>query len=58
MSALPHTGILPNSTYSAREPGLIRPPHEGYHQTVFLNPEALDYVSFPTHKVGGPYRKL
>ena len=25
--------------------------HEGYHQSVFLNPEALDYVSFPTHKV-------
>ncbi|MGW1420910.1 hypothetical protein ACWAT4_12465 [Bradyrhizobium manausense] len=39
--------------YSDPEPGLIRLPYEGYHQTVFLNPEALDYVSFPTHKVEG-----
>src|SRR5258708_10238100 len=40
--------------YSDREsdwPGLIRLPYEGYHETVFLNPEALDYVSFPTHKI-------
>lgn len=37
--------------YSDPEPGLIRLPHEGYHQTAFLNPNALDYVSFPTHKV-------
>src|SRR5258708_1241185 len=40
--------------YSDREsdwPGLIRLAYEGYHQTVFLNPEALDYVSFPTHKI-------
>lgn len=37
--------------YSDPEPGLIRLPYEGYHQTVFLNPEALDYVSFPTHKM-------
>jgi len=39
--------------YSDPDPGLIRLPYEGYHQTVFLNPEALDYVSFPTHKVEG-----
>jgi len=39
--------------YSDPEHGLIRLPYEGYHQTVFLNPEALDYVSFPTHKVEG-----
>jgi hypothetical protein len=39
--------------YSDPEPGLIRLPYEGYHQTVLLNPEALDYVSFPTHKVEG-----
>lgn len=37
--------------YSNPEPGLIRLPYEGYHRTVFLNPEALDYVSFPTHKI-------
>ena len=37
--------------YSEPEPGLIRLPHEGYHQTVFLNPDALDYVSFPTHSM-------
>lgn len=40
-------------SYSDPGPGLIRLPYEGYHQTVFLNPEALDYVSFPTHKVEG-----
>jgi hypothetical protein len=39
--------------YGDPEPGLIRLPHEGYHQTVFFTPEALDYVSFPTHKVEG-----
>ncbi|XSC46402.1 helix-turn-helix domain-containing protein [Bradyrhizobium sp. RDT10] len=39
--------------YSDPEPGLIRLPYEGYHRTVFLNPEALDYVSLPTHKVEG-----
>ncbi|MGY3482889.1 transcriptional regulator with XRE-family HTH domain [Bradyrhizobium sp. USDA 4011] len=39
--------------YSDPEPGLIHLPYEGYHRTVFLNPGALDYVSFPTHKVEG-----
>jgi transcriptional regulator with XRE-family HTH domain len=37
--------------YSDPEPGLIRLPYEGYHRTVFFNPDALDYVSFPTHRV-------
>jgi transcriptional regulator with XRE-family HTH domain len=37
--------------YSDPEPGLISLPYEGYHRTVFLSPEALDYVSFPTHKL-------
>ena len=33
------------------EPTVIRFPFEGYHRTVFLTPEALDYVWFPTHLV-------
>jgi transcriptional regulator with XRE-family HTH domain len=37
--------------YGDSYPGLIRLPYEGYHQTVFLNPDALDYLSFPTHKL-------
>jgi transcriptional regulator with XRE-family HTH domain len=32
-------------------PGMIRLPLEGYHRTLFLNAETLDYISFPTHKV-------
>jgi transcriptional regulator with XRE-family HTH domain len=31
--------------------GLIRIPVEGYHQTVFVNPSDIDFVSFPTHKI-------
>jgi transcriptional regulator with XRE-family HTH domain len=30
---------------------MVRLPHEGYHQTVFFNPDVLDYISFPTHKI-------
>jgi transcriptional regulator with XRE-family HTH domain len=40
--------------YSGRdndEPHMIRLPYEGYHRTVFFNPDVLDYISFPTHKV-------
>lgn len=33
------------------ELGMIRLPYEGYHRTAFFNPEALDYISFPTHKI-------
>jgi DNA-binding XRE family transcriptional regulator len=33
------------------EPNMIRLPVEGYHRSLFLNPEALDYISFPTHKL-------
>lgn len=33
------------------EPIMIRLPFEGYHRTAFFNPDALDYISFPTHKV-------
>ena len=29
----------------------IRVPHTGYHQTAFFNPDAVDYISFPTHRV-------
>lgn len=27
----------------------IRLPVEGYHRTIFINPNALDYISIPTH---------
>ena len=33
------------------EPNMIHLPYEGYHRTVFFNPDALDYISFPTHKI-------
>lgn len=33
------------------EPNMIRLPYEGYHRTAFFNPDALDYISFPTHKI-------
>jgi hypothetical protein len=33
------------------EPNMIRLPYEGYHRTAFFNPDVLDYISFPTHKV-------
>jgi len=33
------------------EPNMIRLPYEGYHRTVFFNPDVLDYISFPTHKI-------
>ena len=33
------------------EPIMIRLPYEGYHRTAFFNPDALDYISFPTHKI-------
>lgn len=29
--------------------GVIRVPAEGYHRTLFINPNALDYISIPTH---------
>jgi len=33
------------------EPNMIRLPYEGYHRTAFFNPDGLDYISFPTHKI-------
>lgn len=33
------------------EPTMIRLPYEGYHRTAFFNPDVLDYISFPTHKI-------
>lgn len=30
---------------------MIMLPYEGYHRTAFFNPDALDYISFPTHKI-------
>lgn len=33
------------------EPNMIRLPYEGYHRTAFFNPDVLDYISFPTHKI-------
>lgn len=33
------------------EPSMILLPYEGYHRTAFFNPDALDYISFPTHKI-------
>jgi len=27
----------------------IRLPVEGYHRTIFINPNVLDYISIPTH---------
>ncbi|MTK13454.1 MAG: helix-turn-helix transcriptional regulator [Clostridiaceae bacterium] len=41
----------PHSENNNSEPNMIRLPYEGYHRTVFLNPDALDYISFPTHKI-------
>ncbi|PWJ85713.1 DNA-binding XRE family transcriptional regulator [Pseudaminobacter salicylatoxidans] len=35
----------------ADEPNMIRLPYEGYHRTAFFNPNMLDYISFPTHKI-------
>lgn len=33
------------------ELSMIRLPYEGYHRTAFFNPDSLDYISFPTHKI-------
>lgn len=33
------------------EINMIILPYEGYHRTAFFNPDALDYISFPTHKI-------
>lgn len=33
------------------ELNMIRLPYEGYHRTAFFNPDVLDYISFPTHKI-------
>lgn len=33
------------------ELSMIRLPYEGYHCTVFFNPDVLDYISFPTHTI-------
>ncbi len=33
------------------EPNMIRLPYAGYDRTAFFNPDALDYISFPTHKI-------
>lgn len=32
---------------------MIRIAPEGYHRTIFVNPNALDYISLPTHKWEG-----
>jgi hypothetical protein len=29
----------------------VKIPYEGYHRTAFFNPDVLDYISFPTHKI-------
>lgn len=33
------------------EIGMIHLPLEGYDRTAFFNPDALDYISLPTHKI-------
>ena len=33
-----------------QDDGMIRVPAEGYHRTIFINKDALDYVSIPTHQ--------
>ncbi|MBY3334400.1 helix-turn-helix transcriptional regulator [Rhizobium laguerreae] len=42
---------FPYSGNDDDEPNMIRLPYEGYHRTAFFNPDALDYISFPTHKI-------
>ncbi|MET3792500.1 helix-turn-helix domain-containing protein [Aquamicrobium terrae] len=32
------------------EDEIIRLPVEGYHRTIFINPNSIDYTSIPTHK--------
>jgi len=41
----------PYSGNDDNEPNMIRLPYEGYHRTAFFNPDVLDYISFPTHKI-------
>lgn len=41
----------PYSGSDEDEPHMIRLPYEGYHRTAFFNPDVLDYISFPTHKI-------
>jgi hypothetical protein len=41
----------PCSGKDGDEPNMIRLPYEGYHRTAFFNPDVLDYISFPTHKI-------
>lgn len=41
----------PHSGNGDDQPNMIRLPYEGYHRTAFFNPDVLDYISFPTHKI-------
>ncbi|MDK4705137.1 helix-turn-helix transcriptional regulator [Rhizobium sp. CNPSo 4062] len=41
----------PHSGNDDDQPNMIRLPYEGYHRTAFFNPDVLDYISFPTHKI-------
>jgi hypothetical protein len=29
---------------------LVRFASEGYHRTIFINPDTIDYISAPTHR--------
>ena len=40
-----------SSSGNSDELHMIELPYEGYHRTVHLNPDALDYISFPTHQI-------
>lgn len=41
----------PYSENDDEGPNMIRLPYEGYHRTAFFNPDVVDYISFPTHKI-------
>ncbi len=47
----PLVDAYPFSGSDDDEPSMILLPCEGYHRTVFFNPDVLDYISFPTHKI-------
>ena len=36
--------------FDGDDQGTIRIPAEGYHRTIFLNPDAVDYITIPTHQ--------
>lgn len=35
----------------SEEPNMIILPYAGHHRTAFFNPDMVDYISFPTHKI-------